>query len=77
MAQKSTVAPYTHGECMASNNNLALGRVKVSEKSNEITAIPELIANLAIQGSIITGDASRICSKAIFRNSQVAPKTNG
>jgi hypothetical protein len=38
----------------ASNNNIALGQVKVSEKSNEITAIPELIANLAIQGSIIT-----------------------
>lgn len=50
----------------ASNNNLALGQVKVSEKSNEITAIPELIANLAIQGSIITIDAMG-CQKKIAK----------
>lgn len=48
----------------ASNNNLALGQVKVDEKSNEITAIPELIANLAIQGSIVTIDAMG-CQKKI------------
>lgn len=41
----------------ASKNNLALGQVKVDEKSNEITAIPNLIENLAISGSVITIDA--------------------
>lgn len=41
----------------ASKNNIALGQVKVSEKSNEITAIPNLIENLAIQGAVITIDA--------------------
>jgi predicted transposase YbfD/YdcC len=41
----------------ASNNNVVLGQVKVNEKSNEITAIPELIEILALEGSIVTIDA--------------------
>ena len=36
---------------------LVLSQEKVSEKSNEITAIPELLTNLAIEGSIISIDA--------------------
>jgi hypothetical protein len=39
------------------DNQLALGRVKVDEKSNEITALPSLLKNLDITGSIITTDA--------------------
>jgi predicted transposase YbfD/YdcC len=50
----------------ASKNNLALGQVKVNEKSNEITAIPILIENLAIQGSVITIDAMG-CQKEIAK----------
>ncbi len=38
-------------------NGLTLGQVAVDEKSNEITAIPELLKNLAIKGAIITIDA--------------------
>ena len=41
----------------ASQNRLVLGQVKVSEKSNEITAIPRLLKILEIQGCIITIDA--------------------
>lgn len=41
----------------ASENELVLGQRKVDEKSNEITAIPELLKILAISGSIITIDA--------------------
>lgn len=41
----------------ANENNLVLGQVRVSEKSNEITAIPELLDKLMIQGNIITIDA--------------------
>ena len=41
----------------ANGNNLVLGQVRVNEKSNEITAIPELIENLMIEGNIITIDA--------------------
>lgn len=38
-------------------NGLSLGQVKVDDKSNEITAIPELLELIAIKGCIITIDA--------------------
>lgn len=41
----------------ATQNNLVLGQVKVEEKSNEITAIPKLLAVLDLKGCIITIDA--------------------
>ncbi len=41
----------------ASENSLVLGQVKVKEKSNEITAIPQLLKFLEIQGCIVTIDA--------------------
>lgn len=41
----------------ASRNALVLGQVKVDEKSNEITAIPELLRLLALPGCIVTLDA--------------------
>jgi predicted transposase YbfD/YdcC len=41
----------------ASENQLFLGQVKVEAKSNEITAIPALLALLDISGCIITIDA--------------------
>lgn len=50
----------------ASKNNLALGQVKVTEKSNEIKAIPTLIESLAIEGSVITIDAMG-CQKKIAK----------
>jgi predicted transposase YbfD/YdcC len=40
-----------------SSNNLVLGQLKVNEKSNEITAIPELLDAILIQDCIITIDA--------------------
>jgi predicted transposase YbfD/YdcC len=41
----------------AACNRLTLGQVKVGEKSNEITAIPELLRLLYLKGCIITIDA--------------------
>ncbi|MBN1305668.1 MAG: ISAs1 family transposase [Anaerolineales bacterium] len=41
----------------ATANHLVLGQVKVAEKSNEITAIPQLLRTLEISGCIITIDA--------------------
>ena len=41
----------------ATRNRLTLGQVKVDEKSNEITAVPELLRLLAIKGCIVTVDA--------------------
>jgi len=41
----------------ASENGVVLGQRKVDTKSNEITAIPELLDLLALQGGIVTIDA--------------------
>jgi predicted transposase YbfD/YdcC len=41
----------------AAENELVLGQRKVDEKSNEITAIPELLKLLALAGCIVTIDA--------------------
>ena len=48
----------------ATSNNLVLGQVKVNEKSNEITAIPQLLDLLYISGCIVTIDAMG-CQKDI------------
>lgn len=48
----------------ASDIGLVLGQVKTDVKSNEITAIPELIKTLALEGAIITIDAMG-CQKKI------------
>jgi len=41
----------------ATENQLVLGQTKVADKSNEITAIPELLRLLDISGCIVTIDA--------------------
>lgn len=41
----------------ASANHLVLGQLKTDEKSNEITAIPELLRALVLEGCIVTIDA--------------------
>jgi predicted transposase YbfD/YdcC len=41
----------------ASDQKLVLGQRKVDEKSNEITAIPELIKVLELSGCLVTIDA--------------------
>jgi predicted transposase YbfD/YdcC len=41
----------------ASANQVVLGQVKVDDKSNEITAIPQLLQLLAIGGCIVTVDS--------------------
>jgi len=51
----------------ASENGLALGQVKVKDKSNEITAIPELLQALHLKGCIVTIDAIG-CQKKIAAN---------
>ncbi len=48
----------------ATENNLVLGQVKTAEKSNEITAIPELLQSLALKGCLVTIDAMG-CQKTI------------
>jgi len=50
----------------AHQNRLVLGQVKTQEKSNEITAIPELLRSLALSGCIVTIDAAG-CQKPIAK----------
>ena len=50
----------------ASANHLALGQLKVNHRSNEITAIPELLRMLDVSGCIVTIDAMG-CQKQIAR----------
>lgn len=41
----------------SSANNMVLGQIKTEDKSNEITAIPDLLEMLLLEGSIVTIDA--------------------
>ncbi len=50
----------------AGSNRLVLGQVKVDDKSNEITAIPQLLALLDLEGATVTIDAMG-CQKEIAR----------
>jgi predicted transposase YbfD/YdcC len=50
----------------ASANRLVLGQVKVDDKSNEITAIPELLQALTLNGCLVSIDAIG-CQKEIAR----------
>lgn len=53
-----------HRAAFASEAGIVLGQVKIREKSNEITAIPELLEWLEVRGAIVTFDAMG-CQKAI------------
>jgi predicted transposase YbfD/YdcC len=50
----------------AQSNNLVLGQWKVADKSNEITALPQLLRVLELGGCIVTLDAMG-CQKKIAR----------
>jgi predicted transposase YbfD/YdcC len=50
----------------ATANHITLGQVAVSDKSNEITAIPQLLELLDLSGAIVTIDAMG-CQKEIAR----------
>lgn len=50
----------------AESNNLVLGQLKVADKSNEITALPQLLRVLELSGCIVTIDAMG-CQKKIAR----------
>jgi len=45
-------------------NQLTLGEIAVEEKSNEITAVPELLDFIDVEGAIVTADAMS-CQKKI------------
>ena len=47
----------------AAGQRLVLGQVAVDDKSNEITAVPQLLALLSLQGTVVTADAMH-CQRA-------------
>ena len=60
----STLGPLHLVSAWATEHHLSLGQVATAEKSNEITAIPELLDLLELHGAIVTIDAMG-CQKAI------------
>src|SRR5262245_34911753 len=57
-AQKKDAKTAIHMvSAFAARQRLVLGQVKVAEKSNEIVAIPKLLAMMAIEGAVVTIDA--------------------
>ena len=54
---KSSAPPLHMVSAFAAGMGLVLGQTATAEKSNEITAIPELLAKLALEGCIVTIDA--------------------
>src|SRR3954467_9249596 len=51
------VSPLHLVSAWAVEQRLVLGQVAVDGKSNEITAVPELLALLSLEGTIVTADA--------------------
>lgn len=62
-ANKSYKA-YHVVSAFVTENQITLGEITTEEKSNEITAVPELLSTLNISGSTITADAMS-CQKKI------------
>jgi predicted transposase YbfD/YdcC len=72
-SRKSDVNSAIHiVSAWSDKNQLILGQVKVDDKSNEITAIPELLNSLMLTGTIVTIDAmgcqKNIAKKIIDKN---------
>ena len=64
--KKGSKEPIHMVSAFAARQRLVLGQVKVSEKSNEIVAIPKLLDMMMIEGAVITIDAIG-CQRAIAK----------
>lgn len=62
--RKKNLGPLFLVSAWSVQNGISLGQLATAEKSNEITAIPELIENIDIEGAIVTIDAAG-CQKNI------------
>ena len=56
---KTEAGPLHLVSAFAAGMGIVLGQTATTEKSNEITAIPELLAKLAIEGCVVTIDSTR------------------
>lgn len=69
---KSTFKKMLHSvSAWSVANNVMLGQVAADEKSNEITAIPELLKSLQLKGALVTIDAMG-CQKEIAQQIHAA-----
>jgi len=66
-SRDGTNSPLHIVSAWACANSMLLGQVQTDKKSNEITAIPELLKLLSIQGCIVTIDAMG-CQKSITQD---------
>ena len=64
MIVNTTAIPLHRASVWACRNRLVLGQEATQEKSNEITAIPKLLALLELKGCLVTIDAMS-CQRAI------------
>lgn len=64
--RKNGLGPLHLVSAWAADNGLSLGQVATEEKSNEITAIPELLERINVKGAIVTIDAMG-CQKQIAK----------
>lgn len=62
--EKRGLGPLHLVSAWATEHGLSLGQVATDEKSNEITAIPELLERIDVKGAIVTIDAMG-CQKSI------------
>ncbi len=65
--RRKTSVRCTSSRAWASEEGIALGQVATEEKSNEITAIPQLLKQIDLTDSLITIDAMG-CQKEIARD---------
>jgi predicted transposase YbfD/YdcC len=56
-AERGGKSPLHLVSAWVSESNIILGQVKTDAKSNEITAIPELLKALVLEGALVTIDA--------------------
>lgn len=62
--KKNSLGPLHIVSAWASDRGITLGQVATDEKSNEITAIPQLLEIIEVQDAVVTIDAAG-CQKAI------------
>lgn len=62
--RKNSLGPLFLVSAWSVQRGISLGQLATAEKSNEITAIPELIDNIALEGATVTIDAAG-CQKNI------------
>src|SRR6202021_1767007 len=52
-----SVPPPSQGQAWGCEQRMVLGQIATDDKSNEITAVPKLLAMLSLKGAIVTTDA--------------------